>query len=275
LYNANLSLTAGAVLTGTLTSQGDGSQIALSAERPATRADAALAGTYTVVLPVPPGNNASLPGGNGYGSLTVSKTGVVKFTGKLGDGLAVSLAGSLDSNGIWHFLFFKAASKTTFGELLLGSVAFPPAASGTAGTLSWYRTAQVNNPYPAGFATSVPFVIGTYSAPAVSYPSADLTFSGADAFASVTKTVGVSVRGKVDTITYSLPNTGLNRIIVNFTAATGLFSGTFVDNSVTRAFSGAVLHNGSYGLGQFQDATGQTGAVLLEPTPVVEAAIIH
>jgi len=267
LYNATLSLTASAVLTGTLTSQSDGSQIALSAERPATRSDAGVAGAYTVVLPAPPGGNASLPGGNGYGTLTVSKTGAVNFAGKIGDGIPVTLAGSLDGNRIWHFLYVKPASRITYGELLLGSVAFPPAASGTAGVLNWYRTASVNNPYPAGFATSVPFVTGTYAPPALSATSAQVTFSGADAFPSVTKSVTVAVKGKTDTATNVGVNTGSNRFFLNFAPTTGLFSGTFVDNSVTRVFTGAVLKSGSSGMGLFQDATGQTGSVVIQESP--------
>jgi len=88
---------------------GDGSQIALNAERTAPHDDQSLAGTYTVLLPAVPGT-PSPPGGNGFGTLTVSDTGTVKFSGKLGDGVPATISGALDSNGVWPFLFARAAA---------------------------------------------------------------------------------------------------------------------------------------------------------------------
>jgi hypothetical protein len=258
-FKANLLLTAGGVLTGVITSQGNGSQIALSAERAAPRADKNLAGAYTVVLPAPSGA-PSLPGGNGYGTLTVSKTGAVKFAGKLGDGIPVTLSGSLDSNGVWPFLFVKAAGRKAGAELLLGSVAFPPAASGTAGTLTWYRTANMNDPaYPGGFSTTIPFVAAPYAAPPVNYTSATVTFSGGDLVTALIEPIGINSHGLVT------PG-GATPFTLKFTSKSGLFSGSFPDYGTVRSFSGAVLQSGSYGMGLFEEKSGQTGSVVIEPT---------
>jgi uncharacterized repeat protein (TIGR03803 family) len=257
-YSATLSLTAGALLTGTLTNQTDSSQIPLEAEKAVPRLDAALAGPYTALLPAVSGNG--LPGGNGYGSLTVSKTGAVKFAGKLGDGLPVTFSGSLDSNGVLPFLFAKPAGRTTGAELLLGSVAFPPAASGTAGTLTWYRTKD--SLYPNGFSTTIPFLTGRYTAPPVSYGSAHVTFSAGDLTTSVVEPISINL-GLRDQVT----TTGPTPFTLKFTAATGLFTGTFPDSGAPRPFTGAVLQSGSTGLGLFQEPSGATGSVLLRTTP--------
>ena len=259
-FKANLLLTAGGVLTGVITSQGNGSQIALSAERIATHADQNLAGAYTVLLPAASGT-IPLPGGNGYGALTISKTGAVRFSGKLGDALPVTLAGSLDSNGIWPFLFVKAASKKAGAELLLGSIAFPPPISGTSGTLTWYRTASINDPvYRNGFSITIPFVAGRYVPPAVSSSNAVVTFSGGDLVTPLMEPVSIDSRDRV-TPGGALPFT------LKFTSGTGLFTGSFPDNGSVRVFAGAVLQSGSTGMGLFEEKSGQTGSVLLSPAP--------
>jgi hypothetical protein len=258
LYNAALSLTSGPLLSGTLTNEGDGTQIALSAELPAPRADQAIAGAYTVALPAPTGSG-TLPGGNGFGTVTVSKTGTVKFAGQLGDGVPLTLSSTLDSHGVWQFLFIRPAGKSAGRELVLGSIAFP-AASGTAGILDWYRTANNADPaYSGGFSTTVPFLTGAYAAPANDYHSASITFSGANLATQTVKTVAISHSGLV---TYS----GADPFTLKFAPKTGLFTGSFMDTTdVRRVFSGAVLQSGSCGMGLFQGASGQTGSVLLQP----------
>jgi hypothetical protein len=257
LFNATLSLTAGGVLSGSLINQNDGSQIQLNTQRIAPRADQAVAGTYTVLLPAPSGTAS--PGGNGYGTLTLSKTGAVKFSGKLGDGLPVTLSGSLDGNGAWPFLFSRPAGLKTGAELLLGSVSFPPAASGTAGTLTWYRTANTKDlVYPTGFSTTIPFETGRYTAPATGYSSASVTFSGLDLGNPVVEPISI-VSGRI------IPG-GATPFTLKFTAGTGLFTGSFPDHGVTRAFAGAVLQSGSTGMGLFQEPSGATDSVVLQAT---------
>jgi hypothetical protein len=259
LFHETLSLSAGGLLSGTLVDQADGARIQLNAERTAPRADQAVAGVYTGLLPALSGT--AFPGGNGYGSLTVSATGVVKFTGKLGDGLPATLSGSLDGNGVWPFLFFKPAGATAGAELLLGSVAFPPAASGTAGTLTWYRAANANDPvYPSGFSTTIPFLAGRYSPPVVNYSSASVTFSADHITTPIVEPITISPGDVVTT-------TGPTPFTLKFTAATGQFTGAFPDNGTPRTFAGALLQSGSTGLGLFQEPSGQTGSVLLQATP--------
>jgi len=216
-YTAALSLSAGAVLTGTITSQIDGSELFVNAELPVPGSPGTLAGNYTVVIPALTGST-TLPDGNGYGTIDISKTGKIKFKGTLGDGVPASLSGYLDSNNDWSFLFTKATGKTTGEEILLGSVSFPPGASGSAGTLSWYRAEKSNDTaYPNGFVTSLPIFVSKYAPPAVTATSAIVTLSGADLTTSVVESVTINNKDKVTPAT--MPFT------LKFTGATGLFSG--------------------------------------------------
>jgi hypothetical protein len=253
-FDAALSVGTGAILTGTLTDRSDGAQMAVYAERAQPHADEALAGTYTVELPAASGT--ALPGGNGYGTLTVSKTGAVKFSGKLGDGAPVAISGALDSSGAWPFLYYRPMSNNAGAELLLGSVSFSPTGSGAAGTLNWYR--MPDGTYPLGFSMEIPFVAVRYAAPAVTYQSANVIFSGADIGTAIEEPVTIAPNGKV-TASGALP------FKLTFAQKTGLFSGSFMDNGSLLPFSGAVLQSGSNGFGVFQDAAGDTGSVLLEP----------
>jgi hypothetical protein len=249
MFTTALSLSAGGMLTGTLSSVGGGSQLALNAERIAPHPDQALAGAYTVVLPAASGTG--LPGGNGYGTLTVSKTGAVKFAGQLGDGVPVTISGALDSGGVWPFVFTKAAGRSTGAELVLGAVPFPPAAGGTAGTLDWYRTSDAI--YPGGFSSEIPIVAARYAPPAVSATGASVTLAG-----TTSVPVSINTEDKVTTAT--------GKFTLKFTQKTGLFTGKFEDNGNLLPFAGAVIQSGSFGMGLFKDANGETSPVLFEET---------
>ena len=149
--DAALTISGSAVLTGTVTSQADGSQVVLSASRTGPHKNAALAGAYTLTIPAPNGNG--VPDHDGTGTLTVNKTGGVKFKGTLGDGVKESLAGSLDGNGVWPFLYYRAGTNRVGAELLLGYVDL----NGGGGTLSWFRTSD--DAFPDGFFTVAPFTL--------------------------------------------------------------------------------------------------------------------
>jgi hypothetical protein len=243
-YATGLSLTGAGVLTGTLTDQSDNSQLVLTTEKTAPRADQALAGTYTAVLPAVTGTTG-LPGGNGFGTLKISKKGAVVFSGKLGDGVPVTISGNLEGNGVWPFLFTKSATKTA--------------------TLNWYRSANTKDSvYPNGFSTEIPILISPYETPAVNYTPADVTFSGADLTVPVAETATIDITSK----DHATPASGdTTPFSLKFTSGSGLFSGSFPDNGVDRKFSGSVLQSGSFGMGLFEEKSGQTGSVLLTPAP--------
>jgi hypothetical protein len=188
--------------------------------------------------------------------LTVSKTGQARFVGKLGDGVPVSISGVIDGDGDWPFLFSKAGSGRAGAELLLGDVAFPPPADGSAGSLTWYRTAD--GIYSGGFSTRVPIVVSRYASPAVQYGTANVTISGGDLGAAFVEPISIDSKDRVTP-------TGSQPFKLMFTPKTGLFSGSFPDNGMVRPFAGVVLQSGSFCAGLFQDGSGHTGSVDVEP----------
>jgi hypothetical protein len=103
-------------------------------------------------------------------------------------------------------------------------------------------------------------VSGSYAPLALSSTSADITFSGGDLSGPVTKSVSIGAKDKV---TYA----GSDKFTLKFASKSGLFTGSFVDKGVNRAFSGAVLQSGSLGMGLFQEPTGPGGSVLLQGIP--------
>jgi hypothetical protein len=256
-YTAALLLSSSAVLTGTITSQSDGSELYVKAELPVAHSTLSLEGNYTVVMPAVTG---TVPAGNGYGTINISKAGKIKFKGTLGDGVPASLSTYLDSQNNWSFLFTKAASKKSSEEILLGSISFPAAISGSVGTLSWYRSARTaDTAYPAGFVTSIPIQISKYAPPAVTATSATLTFSGGDLTASKVEAVTITDKDKVT------PSPSATDLSIKFASGSGLFSGRFSDNGTTRSFDGAILQSGTTGLGLFQEKSGETGSVVIQP----------
>jgi len=140
-------------LSGTFSSISDGSQLPFSVEKTAAYRNPPAAGSYNVSLPATVGSG--LPGGSG--TVTISKTGGVRFSGKLGDGTPVTITSTLGAAGSWPFVFAQPARKGHGAEVLVGTISFPPDASenGYGGSLTWYRGPDPT--YPSGFATTVSY----------------------------------------------------------------------------------------------------------------------
>jgi hypothetical protein len=152
-FNVALSLGAGGVLSGTFTSLSDGSQLPISVEKTTSHRNPPAAGTYSVSLPALAAS--SLPGGSG--TAIISKTGGVKFSGRLGDGTLVKITSALDASGRWPFVFAQPSRKGKGAEVLVGTVNFPPNANenGYGGSLAWYR--GPDSVYSSGFATTISY----------------------------------------------------------------------------------------------------------------------
>jgi hypothetical protein len=111
------------------------------------------AGQYTMILTN--GGTNNVPGGDSYGSLTVSKLGVLSVAGKLADGNAFSQSVPISTNGLWPFYTYVAEG----GDFLLGWIAFQTSDSGavTLGqtNLFWSKApSSKDRYYPAGFSST-------------------------------------------------------------------------------------------------------------------------
>src|SRR5207249_5268935 len=126
-------------ITGTLTV--DGTVIAVTLDRPVTPPKGtavAQKGQYTMVMDHPADTNA--PQGDGYGAVTVDRTGAVTCVGKLGDGTPYSQSAQLNQAGEWPF---HAVPKrygnqgVIAGKLTIHGEAAAPNA--IEGTLAWFK----------------------------------------------------------------------------------------------------------------------------------------
>ena len=94
-------------------------------------------GKYTIIIkPDPLDNNA--PHGNGFASLSVSATGAIKLTGKLGDGTSITEGTVLTQDATW-MLYVPLYRKT---GSIYGTVIFDLGGSSSSdmdATLSWTK----------------------------------------------------------------------------------------------------------------------------------------
>ncbi len=240
-----------------------------------------VVGAYTIVLPANADNsdpNAPRPQGTGWATATISASGSVRVVGKLADGTAFSAGGTLaaDNSFALYAPLYQSAG------LLSGALTFPlPAAKpgaaigDVAGTLAWSKPAQATNKvFPKAFSTTLTVSGSPYGPPTKGNrifftidPTGDLvlTFSGAGLPTAVTKDVVLST---ADTVSYPHPANAMDKLTLTFTAATGAFSGTFINpvNSVKTAFSGVVLQNTQTGEGFFLGSS-DSGTVEVAPQP--------
>jgi|GEM_PF-5849351 len=247
----------------------DGTNIlSFSSERSAysAAAPAPQAGMYTVLLPAD-ANHPELPQGDGFGRLTVSRKGVAKLVGILGDGVAFSASAPLGHGGALSIF----ARPYRNGGVLVGKATFQEVTdtSDLDATLDWVKPANDNAPsYPGGFSTKISLVGSRYVVPAADQPiltvtpvpgNAQVTIEAGGLTAKIEKLVMWSSANRI-----SVPEPNPEKLTVRLIPATGLYSGAFLDAATgrSRTFKGAVLQKQNLGSGVFV-AVGESGSVSL------------
>jgi len=228
-------------------------------------------GRYTMVLTN--GGTNSVPGGDSYGSLTVSKQGVLSVAGKLADGNAFSQSVPVSTNGLWPFYTYVAGGK----DFLLGWVSFQYSDSGwtafqnseaTGITMSdpifWSKaSASKDRYYPAGFTNTfnlagAPYVMPGKNSSGLSLTDPAVILSGGGLVSAVT--TPVAYNGKLK---YSA-----NNLTLSINPTVGSFTGQLklAEGSPSVKMDGVVLQNqgGGGGFGFFLGTNGESGAVLLQ-----------
>jgi len=185
---------------------------------------AGIAGRYTAIFPALSGAEPTLPHAPGYGTMTVTATGAVSLTGKLGDGTALSVAGQLHADRKTWTLFAALYAGTHPGTIA-GTMTFEALADGNcAGTLDWIKPAQAaGSYYRDGFAVSVDLMGAKYAAPPLAPGAATFTLGGGSLPASAI-TDSLTITSK-DIVTVKGVNHG--GITVTLTPSTGAFTGIF------------------------------------------------
>jgi hypothetical protein len=157
-FNLQIALN-GTTITGAATI--NGSALAVSADRavysaksPAPQAlGQKTYAKYTMALPHPI-TGTGVPQGDGYGTVTVTPAGAVRFTGALGDGTVASVGASLGREGEFPFFFLPPLYHRA--GVITGALTIT--ATGTTGSISgnldWYKPDDKAQYYPAGFTIS-------------------------------------------------------------------------------------------------------------------------
>lgn len=242
-------------ITGVLS---DGTWVAqLSADRVVTSATAAH---YTMMVSGVSGDSVGQPAGDGYGTLTVSSTGGISFSGALQDGTKITQKANLLPNGQWAFYAPLYSGKgSIFGWLTFTN----ELASDLGGTVEWTKPAGAGKLYPLGF-TNETEVAGSLYQFTNNVPVLSLTdnnawfhFLNGDLASGFTNQFTLSTANKI---------TSTNKLTAAITTSSGLFKVTAVDPATGKSITGngVVIQKANFGAGFFL-GTNETGTIILTP----------
>lgn len=253
-----LDLSGGTQLTGTVSVAGRWSA-QVFAERVVfdkTHPARGYFGNYTLAFPAD-ALQGTAPAGNGYGTLTVSTSGSVKWKGALADGTKVSQSSAISGQGI---LPMFAASRN--GEFLIGWIQFSKGSgSDLNGPVVWIKSGGSQS--SPGFTNEVQTLGSLYTGRVspvkpLSLDQTVLILDHAGLGSGVTNRIGLDSRGQIT----AQDGAKLKLKI----APTGLFNGSVEDPETGRPMKiqGAFLEKPGVGLGSFT-RDNESGGVYFGP----------
>ena len=257
-------------LTGTLLQSGGAITFLIDPAREGGASLAAFAGRYTVAFPASRNNAAEVPGGDGYGVLTVSADGAATLSAALADGTAFSRGGWIAADGGFAFYTPLYAG----GGELSGLLAFGNQPdSDLAGSLTWIKPRTTGAArFRAAFTTTIATVGARYAPPAAGQPAlavsagnanARLTFGAGNFAADIIQPAHLATN---NVLTIASPS--LAALTATIDPASGMFLGAFrhpVTGIATR-FRGVILQKRKAGAGFFLGQS-QSGFATLAPAP--------
>jgi hypothetical protein len=209
---------------------------------------APFAGKYTLVIHGPNDGNPQEPQGDGYGTVNVSTAGLLQFSGTLADGTTISQTTTISADGQWPLY----SSLYGGGGQILGWVDFTNTAqSDLSGNLAWIKLPMAGaKSYAAGFNLTLGqegshFTAGSTKDPILDFSAGVLILAGGGIPANLTNYFKVETNEKL---------VASNRLSLDFSASTGLFTGTAPNPLVGHAplsFRGVFLTKENYGSGYF------------------------
>ena len=245
------------VLSGTVSDPGNWSaQVRAERAFPNSKTNSTpLAGHYTLIFPGTDGD-AQLPAGDGYGAVTVSTAGKIKFAGSLADGTKLSLSAALSVKGNWPLYISLYSGQ---GQLL-GWLTFTNSGpENLGGDVDWIKNAITGAKfYPNGFNFNLQTIGSIYNpaaSPLVGFANGRIVLTGGGLSNAITNNVTVA----------GASATGPNKLTLKLSPATGMFKGS-IPNPPGKPVSinGAFLQNQNVGSGYFL-GTDQSGRVFFEP----------
>ncbi len=222
-----------------------------------------VSGTYTTIFEPANEEDTTLPQGFGYGTLTVTTTGIGSMSGFLGDGKSLHASAPLSKQNTWPlYVSLYGNQGAALGWVTIGT-------NGLVGaSVEWFRPAKPASPaYPAGFTTNVTLYGNVYTQTVKSVSSfagnGQLTLGGADLKSNIVEDVYISPDGDVAFALYNAEH-----LRTKIDPRTGEFKGSFKgpDQNKTVDFKGLVLQIDQYGAGYFKGANG-TGFVIIQLVP--------
>jgi hypothetical protein len=253
-------------ITGTVTANDNSWTAQLLANRAVfntTTNPCPQAGSYTLVMPGTPGATQS-PAGDGCGTVTVSKAGVVTLNATLADGTTASASTTLSRSGQWALY----APLYAYGRgSMIGWLTFTNLpGSDISGWLSWMRpviptTLQFN----LGFAVMTAPAGSLYTPPATGTPVLNMA-TGTIALSDGALAQSFTNRFQLNA-NNTIVNLSNNGLQLSFNTGNGTFSGNAQDPASGKwmPIKGVVLNKQNTGAGFFLNQN-ESGGVDLEVT---------
>lgn len=236
--------------------------------------NAAPAGDYPFAIAppaVPPG--PLVPGGHGFGRMSVTSGGTLKVRGTLGDGTPFTGTAKPSRAARWPFYLNMAKGRSA----VQGWIA--PQTNNLSmleSRLSWMRAFDIAaETYPGGFSNQVVLTGLRLAQPAppgryLDWVTGLSRIDGAMLTRGVTNTVRLNTN---NTITVLEPNASALRL--NVDARSGLVDGSFFDawGGATNALQGVMFKPGESIRGQFRDGN-QTGSLNVNVAPFLSTQVL-
>lgn len=222
---------------------------------------APTAGRYTMVFPGTD-DHFTVPGGDGYGVVSVDAAGKLKLTGALPDGTKLSHASVVNTAALWPFyLALYKKSGSAIGWLSFTNE--PDAAP--SGLVSWIKPTQTSGAmYRPGFTNELSATGSRYLPPGkgtnmLSWTNGTLLATAGNLPASLSNTFVIGASHRVTLAPGSVTKLKLN-------SKDGRFSGSLRHTATGKStsFNGVVLQSLEEGFGFFL-GTNQSGRVTLTP----------
>lgn len=220
---------------------------------------APFAGKYTIVIPGH-GDGSAGPGGDGYGTVTVTPAGYASLSATLGDGSAnVSQRVPISKNGFWPLYVSLYSGK---GSLLSWMRFADRPTDDFSGLLSWMKpNLPTHRFYPGGF-TNETFALGSRYVPPALRTNRVMNFSNGFVELGGANLASTILNDVLLTPTNRIINLSSNKLSMTITLSSGLFSGSAVRPDTGRPvpFKGVLLQKANYGTG-LHSGTNRTGRV--------------
>jgi hypothetical protein len=260
LGNVNVSLNMVQAGNGYVLNAGvEGSVLGLLATLPP--AAAGLGGSYTLVMPPPPGAGYQ---GSGYATIHVAASGQAVIAGALPDGAAFSCPSVVDSEGeadVYAPMYAPANRGALVGTLAISSTG----QALVSGMLVWTKPEGSDaivdqGPFSISLTGSGGQYIASAAAPALQFNTVanvgEVMISGGTLLSPIQHGVAIAANNQV-----TILGPGYQALALTIQPATGLFTGRFLDPAthVKQSIHGALLQGSQSAGGYFMGASSGGG----------------